>query len=116
MVNNYLTSILEEDRQRRPDVDEEVREKEIREHFRKSAVRTIRKYFILEAISKQESIEVDDAEVDARIEEMAQGGEERSEEVKAYFANPSRRRSLTNDLHDQKVLAFLRENADIKAA
>lgn len=116
MVNNYFASVLEEDRRRRPHVPEEEREKEVRERFREAAVRTIRKYFIIEAIKVQEGIEVDDAEIDARIEELARGSSERSDEVRHYFRHPERRRSLKNDLTDRKVLTFLRDVAEVKEA
>ena len=117
MVNNYLASVLEEDRRRRPQVpDEAAREREVREHFHDAAVRTIKKYLILEAIKQQEKIELQDTEVEARIEELATGGSGKPEEVRQYFAHPERRRNLENDLLDKKVLEYLRETADIKVA
>jgi trigger factor len=117
MVQNYLSSILEEDRRRRPQFpDEEARQKEIREHFHEAAVRSIKKYFVLEAIRKQEKIELSTEETDAKIEELAQGGTGNAEEIRQYFAQPERRRSLENDLLDRKVLGFLRDTAKVKVA
>ncbi len=117
MVQNYLSSILQEDRQRRPQVpDEAQRESEIREHFQQAAVRSIKKYFILEAVKKQEKLELSAEETDAKIEELARGGTGNAEEVRQYFAHPERRRSLENDLLDRKILSFLREAAEVKAA
>jgi len=117
MVQNYLSSILEEDRRRRPQVeDEAAREKEVREHFHDAAVRTIRKYFVLDAVSKQESIQVDPTDVDAKIEEIVKGSGEREEEVRSYFRHPERRHSVENELMDKKVLKFLADGADVKVA
>lgn len=117
MVRNYLASLLEEDRQRRPDVpDEAEREKEIKEQFQEAAVRTIKKYFVLEAVRKQEGIEVKREEIDGRIEELAGEGSHKPEDVKAFFARPERRKNLENELLDRKVLRFLRENAEVKVA
>lgn len=117
MVQNYLASVVEEDRRRRPQVhDEEARVKEIQEHFRDAAVRTIKKYFILEAVKKQESIMLESGEVDAKINELAGNDEERAAQVQAYFRHPEHRRSLESDLLDRKILNFLTENAQIKVA
>ncbi len=67
MVENYLSSVLEQDRRRRPDVaDEAGREKEMREHFHAAAVRTIKKFLVLEAVRKQENVEIDAAEIQTR--------------------------------------------------
>jgi trigger factor len=117
MVENYLSSVLEQDRRRRPDVpDEAVREKEIREHFRAAAVRTIKKFLVLDAVRKQERIEVDAAEIQAKIEEIAKSGGEREAEVRAYFSHPERRRSFENELLDRKAMDLLREKAVVTGA
>ncbi|UCG51144.1 MAG: trigger factor [Candidatus Latescibacterota bacterium] len=117
MVENYLTSVLEEDRQRRPNVpDEAARENEIREHFGDVAVRTIKKFLILEAVRKQESIELTRDEVDSKIDEISKDGGVKAEEIKQYFKHPERRRSLENELLDKKAIEFLRQNADVKVA
>ncbi|MDH3215113.1 MAG: trigger factor [Candidatus Krumholzibacteria bacterium] len=117
MVRNYIASLLEEDRKRRPNVpDEADRERELRERFYDAAVRTIKKYFILEAVRKRENIEVSREEVDRRIEELAGEGSHQPEEIKAFFSHPQRRQNLENEILDRKVLDFLREGADVKVA
>jgi trigger factor len=117
MIENYLASVLEEDRKRRPEVpNEEERAKEIQEHFRDAAVRTIKKYFILEAIKKQENIEIGREEVESRINELVDQQSQQADEIRAYFRHPEHRRSLENEMLDRKVLAFLKENAEIKVA
>jgi trigger factor len=117
MVENYLSSVLEQDRRRRPNVpDETEREKEIREHFHGAGVRTIKKFLVLEAVRKQENIRVDTAEIEAKIDEISKSAGERSEEVRAYFAHPERRRSLENELLDRKAIDLLREKAVVRGA
>jgi trigger factor len=117
MVSNYLRSVLDEDRKRRPNVpDEAERERELTEQFHGVAVRTIKKYFVLEAVGKQEQIDARPDDVEAKIEQLTNEGRHEPEEVKAYFRNPQRRRSLENELRDRKILDFLRENANVKVA
>jgi trigger factor len=117
MVENYLSSVLEQDRRRRPDVaDEAEREKEVREHFHAAAVRTIKKFLVLERVRKQENIEIDAAEIQAKIDEIAKSGGEREAEVRAYFSHPERRRSFENELLDRKAIDLLYEKAVVTGA
>jgi trigger factor len=117
MVENYLSSVLEQDRRRRADVaDEAAREKEIREHFHAAAVRTIKKFLVLDAVRKQENIEIGAAEIQAKIDDIARSGGERESEVRAYFSHPERRRSLENELLDRKAIDLLRERAVVTGA
>jgi len=117
MVENYLSSVLEQDRRRRPNVaDESAREKEVREHFQAAAVRTIKKFLVLEAVRKQEKIEVDAGEIQAKIDEISKSGGERETEVRAYFSHPERRRSFENELLDRKAIDLLREKAVVTGA
>jgi trigger factor len=117
MVENYLTSILEEDRRRRPQVeDEEVRSKEVHEMFREPALRMVKRYFIMDAVVKQENLQVTEEELEEKFKSLAKEAERDIEEVRNVFKNAKHRMDLENEILDQKVLNFLRENADIKVA
>jgi len=110
MVNNYLASLVEEDRRRRPTVeDESKRESEIRELFSDAAVRSIRKFFILDAIRSQENIEVTDVEVSQKVDSLVASTGRPKEEIDEYLRNPDHRRNFMGELVDEKVLSFLRE-------
>jgi trigger factor len=115
MVENYLTSIVEEDRRRRPNVEsEDGRDTQVREMFREPATRMVRRYLIMEAVARQEKLAVTRDEFDKRVEYLAEGAGRPVEEVAAMFRDKKHRRNLENELLDQKVLDFLRENAEIK--
>jgi len=117
MVDNYLTSIVEEDRRRRTDVpSEEARGSEVRELFREPALRMVKRYFIMEAVVRQENMAVTPEELDKKIEALAEGAGRPLEEVRIMFREGKHRRNVESDLLDQKVLSFLREKADIKVA
>ena len=117
MIENYLLSVIDEDRRRRPGVpDEEQREKEIRELFSEAAVRTIRKYIIMDYVGKKEKLAVSQEEIDERVKTIADSTGKPIDEVKRVFLAGEGRKSLENELLDQKILNFLRENADIKVA
>ena len=117
MVNNYLASIIEEDRRRRPQVeDESRREEEVRELFRDSAVRSIRKFFILDAIQNQEGIEVTEEEIAERVRKLSDSTGRPREEIERYLENPDHRRSFESELLDEKVMGYLRERVEVQAA
>jgi trigger factor len=115
MVENYLGSLVEEDRRQREGVaDEAAREKEIRDMFREGAVRAVRRYFVLDAVRRQERITVSREEVDARIQALAQGLGKPEAEVRALVASPERRRGFESDLVDEKTMSFLRERSAVR--
>jgi trigger factor len=115
MVENYLQSVLEEDRRRRPQVpDEAAREREVREAFREAAERSIRKYFILDAVARQESIRAGAEDVEARVAAMAKETDTPEEQVRGYLAHPERRRRLESDIVDRKVLDLIRGRTQVK--
>jgi trigger factor len=115
MVDNYLTSIVEEDRRRRPKVDsEEARDAEVRHMFREPATRMVKRYLIMEAVVRQENLSVSEDEFSQKVASLAEGSGRPLEEVQKVFRDPKHKRNLENELLDQKVLNFLREKADIK--
>jgi trigger factor len=115
MVDNYLDSLIEEDRrhQGRKDADP-AREQEIREMFRSSAERMIRKYFVMDAVRRQEKIELSVDDVDQRIQLLAQGLGKSPEEIRQMVAHPERRRGFESDLVEEKTMRFLRERAEVR--
>lgn len=115
MVDNYLESLAEEDRRHRSGKADENREREIRELFRDSAMRMIKRYFILDAVKRQEKLEVTAAEVAERVRGMAQHLGRPEEDVRRALEQPGRRRGLESDLLDEKAMAFLRERAVVKS-
>ncbi|HEX6944509.1 MAG TPA: trigger factor [Gemmatimonadaceae bacterium] len=117
MVENYLDSLVEEDRRHQgvKSVDP-AREKEIRELFRGSAERMIRKYFVMDAVRRQEKIELSAEDVNERIHLLAQGLGKSPEEILQMVAHPERRRGFESDLVEEKTMRFLREKAVVRSA
>lgn len=115
MIENYLSSLVDEDRRQRQGAADEGREAEIRQLFRASAERTIRRYFILDAVKRQENIAVTGEDMAERIRRMAQHVGRPEEDVRRALEQPGRRRSFENDLLDEKAMAFLRERAVVKS-
>jgi trigger factor len=117
MVDNYLSSLIEEDRKKRPQVEsEEEREREIRKIFHEMAVRNVKKYFILIALKKEKDFSVAVEEVENKINEIVESSGDKADEVREYFKQQKPRSNLESQLEDEKVFGFLRENAAVKGA
>ena len=117
MVENYLDSLIEEDKRHtgNPGSDP-AREQEIRELFRNSAVRMIQKYFVMDAVRRQEKIELSADDVNQRIQLLAQGLGKSPEEIRQMVSHPERRRGFESDLVEEKTMRFLRDHAVVKSA
>ena len=117
MIENYLASLIEEDKRKNPNLsDDKEREAEINKVFHPTAARTIKKYFTLLAVKDQEKIVVEKAEFEERIKKITETSGEKADEIQTFFKQSKNRASLENQILDEKVLNFLRESADIKAA
>jgi trigger factor len=117
MVENYLDSLVEEDKRHTGrSGSDPAREQEIREMFRTSAVRMIQKYFVMDAVRRQEKIELSADDVNQRIQLLAQGLGKSAEEILQMVSHPERRRGFESDLVEEKTMRFLREHAVVKSA
>jgi trigger factor len=117
MVENYLDSLVEEDKRHTGRTGSDpAREKEIRELFRTSAVRMIQKYFVMDAVRRQEKIELSAEDVNQRIQLLAEGLGKSPEEIRQMVSHPERRRGFESDLVEEKTMRFLRDHAVVKTA
>ncbi len=115
MVENYLHSLVHEDQHRRPNVpDEAQREREIREVFGTMAEKAIKRYFVIDAVQRQQGFEVGEDDISERLTSLAERSGRDLDQVKSLFGNPEQRGKLVEDMMEEKVLNFLREQADIK--
>ncbi len=81
--------------------------------YREMADKQVRGELILESIATQEEIRVEDTEIDAKIEELAQQSNAPVEQVKSYFANPQAKEGLVAQILHEKVVAFLVDKAEV---
>jgi trigger factor len=86
-----------------------------REQWRDAAEREVRERLLLEAVAASEQIEADDAEVEAKIAEMAadQGVDEAA--LKSAYGGDGLNRAVKAQLVDEKALAVLVSKARVEA-
>ena len=82
----------------------------LKDMYRDEAEKRVKLRLVLEAVARQEGIEVTEADLDEEYTKMAEAYKMEVEKVKA--AVPAE--SLTEDLKVQKALDFVKNNAVIK--
>jgi trigger factor len=85
----------------------------LRESFRPRAEKEVRDSLILEKIAAREQLAVSDPELDARLEKMAAGLNQRVEALKNYYQKENRLQNLRALMLEEKTLDFLLSKATI---
>ena len=86
----------------------------MKERFAPNAERDVRVSLLLEAIAKQEAIDVPYSEIESEMKEMAAVARMSYEKVREHYGDENRLDALRNRLLERKVMAFLLENALVK--
>ncbi|MDD3725774.1 MAG: trigger factor [Candidatus Ratteibacteria bacterium] len=93
---------------------EEEKEKIVKELFEKvkpEAVVSVKRYFVLDKIAEMEKIEVDEEELNKRIEEISRSAGEPPQQIRQKFEKADRLDALKDEIRIQKAFMFMRENA-----
>ena len=83
----------------------------LREELRPKAALEVRGQLLLEAVAKEEKLEVGEADVDARLEKLATDSGLPLDQVKKQYQSADARDSLKNRTKEEKVIAFLKQHA-----
>ena len=86
---------------------------EIKEDVKKGATRNVKARLVLEKLIKSEGLDITEADIDAKIEEMAKNVGKSLEEYKKQVNNDMVNH-IANELLMKKLLNFLHENNEIK--
>ena len=86
---------------------------EIKDDVKKGATRNVKARLVLEKLIRSENLDITEADIDNRIEEMAKNVGKSLEEYKKQVNNDMVNH-IANELLMKKLLAFLHENNEIK--
>lgn len=89
-------------------------EDELKVEFKELSERRVRLGILLTAIAKKEKIEVEQAEMDAEIEKIAEGYGDKAEQVRSYYSNPQNRQMIQGPLFEKKVVSWICDNGTVK--
>lgn len=118
MIENYLEMLMEDVKRRQtsqsgspPDIDEQV----FKQNYRADAIYSLKWQLIKKQIIEQEGLDVEEADLEAKIQEVAENyPEENREAIQNLYRNEQYKSRLREDLLDEKVLEHIRSFADIK--
>ena len=112
MVNEYLDAIVEEEKERDPDVDENW----IRSDAREVAVNTLRWNMLYHYLAEQEKIEVSPSETEQVIKGLADDYNMTLEQAMQALKQSGKIASISDTLLEEKVLDFLVSKAKVVSA
>lgn len=84
----------------------------LKERFKESAYKEVQSFFIFREIAKAEKIEVSDAEIETRLQEIATRQGQPLEKVSAYYQKENMLDVLKDEILEDKVVDFMLENAE----
>ncbi|MCK4648625.1 hypothetical protein KAT51_03785, partial [bacterium] len=120
MVERELEAMIEEalTRMRYSGIDPKkmgIEEAKLKEKYRPSAERKVKSTLILEEIAKQENIEVNEEEIEKRIQEMALSTGQKKEDLRDFFHKErSHFAGLREEIRLKKALELIVKEARIK--
>ncbi len=91
-----------------------LNEEAFRAMYRDTAVKQVQGSLILEGIGSAENISVDEGEIDARLEEIAEMANAPLEDVKKHYSAENTKEGLLAQIEEEKVIAYLLGQADIQ--
>ncbi|MFQ5852393.1 MAG: trigger factor [Candidatus Binatia bacterium] len=87
---------------------------ELHEELEPHAQRQVKAMLLVEKISGQERIDVSDAELQKRIEEMVRSAKDKGVALREYYRREDARGSLRSQMVFERTLSFLLERAKVK--
>ena len=90
-----------------------MNKEQLAKHYQDSAEKRVKGEFILKKIAEDESIKLTDEDINQGYERIAQQYGMSVDEVKGYFRGRNDLMPFMNELLNEKILAFLRENAKV---
>jgi len=87
---------------------------ELAERYRPNVERSLRRELLLDAVARQEKLEVHDDEVAVEIQRMADADPRQAARVRARYQSPERRQALKESLLERKALDWLLNVAEVR--
>lgn len=111
MVQSALDAIWDDYKNKTEQpVDEEV----FRKEKRSQTIWNLKWHLLWHKLTETQNITVTDQELDDRIDEIVAGNPENDKKIRAMFKDVSRRNHLKEDMLEQKVFDFLKQNSKVK--
>jgi len=98
------------------DTEKYIKEKdaELKQSTRKEATDQVKLAYVMEAIAAKENIDVPEAELEAKLAEVAERNKKSVKEIKEYLDKEKQMTSFVYNLRKDKIITFLLEKAEVK--
>jgi len=110
MVAGYVEALISDLHPGEKSADEQD---QLRRSYRPLAVRTVKRWFILEEVRQREALKVGDQELEIRVKAMAEAHHADPEEIQQHLAQSNELERLRRDLEEEKTLGFLVGKAEV---
>ena len=110
MVNRYLEHIKEDLINRK----QLFKEDELKENYQSQAEWNIKWYLLKGQLIANENIDITNAEMDGKIEEMISSNNENEKQIKSYYKKTDNKQRLFDEMLNNKLFNKLTEYANIK--
>lgn len=87
---------------------------ELRSNYREEAVKRVKGNLVLDAIIKKEGFEVQESEIEEKLQEMAEAYNDDPERIRDILQKQGRMDMLKEESRMRKVIDFLVENAEVQ--
>lgn len=114
MIEFALDNLVEDQKKEHEGHDHEIDEEALRRENRESAIRGLKRHLLLEAVQKQEDLEVEAADVDRQLDVMARRYHRGREQLRRILKRSDQIERIESDLLTEKTFDFLIEHAEIE--
>ena len=90
-----------------------MNDENFRQMYRDTAVKQVQGSLLLEAVTRQEEIAFDEAEIDSKIEQIAVMANAPIDAVKNYYNGEGMRDQLVGQILEEKAIEFLLSNSKV---
>ena len=114
MVENALDTLVENQKKEHEGHDHGIDEEAIRQESREGTIRGLKRHILLEAIQKQEELEVEEAEMDSQLDVMSRRYNTEREQLRQILKRSDQIERIESNLLTEKTFDFLIEHAEIE--
>lgn len=114
MVETFLDNAIESYKQEHAGHDHPIDEDAIREEGREGAVRSVKRFLLLETIAKTENIQVEEADIDKHLESLSERHQIEGPRLRQVLGRSGQLERIESDLQTEKTFDYLIEQAKIE--
>ena len=114
MVESALDTLVENQKKEHEGHDHDIDEDAIRQESREGTIRGLKRHILMEAIQKQEALEVEEAEMDSQLDVMSRRYNTEREQLRQILKRSDQIERIESNLLTEKTFDFLIEHAEIE--